>query len=385
MIVAGGGVVGLTVALSAVRAGGAVTLYEPRAWDDGASGVAAGMIAPAFESALDPANAGRYALLRAARDLWPAFATSLKGDVLEAGVAVDRSGAIWAADDVAGEGAQAARLAQALWADGAQAQLISGDAARSLQPALSNQIATAVHTPEDWRVDPLALLAAMRCAFVNAGGRIAFERLDPARVGERTGADALVLAIGAEVGPWLALAPELAALTPIKGQILHYAAAGPTEGPMLHGPRGYVTPQLRGAIAGATMEVGIDDAAPDPATLCALRQAASRLVPALADAPATGLAGVRAATPDALPLVGTSHRRPGSLLGGIGRVVLAGGLRRNGWLLAPLVGEVVLADLMRAAPHPLATAFDPGRFPHALEATPPQPAQDAALARVRTG
>jgi len=37
-------------------------------------GVAAGMLAPAFESALDPSSFGHFALLRTARDLWPDFA-----------------------------------------------------------------------------------------------------------------------------------------------------------------------------------------------------------------------------------------------------------------------------------------------------------------------
>jgi glycine oxidase len=53
--------------------------------------------------------------------------------------------------------------------------------------------------------------------------------------------------------------------------------------------------------------------------------------------------GVRASTPDGLPLVGWSAT-PG--------VMLAVGARRNGWLLAPLVADLVAAYLKGDNPGP---------------------------------
>jgi glycine oxidase len=67
----------------------------------------------------------------------------------------------------------------------------------------------------------------------------------------------------------------------------------------------------------------------------------------------TAAAGVRAATPDGLPMVGEA-RRPD--------VVLAVGARRNGWLLAPMIAEVVLDALAGRPRGAAAQQFDPARF-----------------------
>ena len=67
----------------------------------------------------------------------------------------------------------------------------------------------------------------------------------------------------------------------------------------------------------------------------------------------TGAAGVRSATPDGLPMVGPSSA-PG--------VFLAMGARRNGWLLAPLMAQVLSDQLAGAAPAPWAGLFRPSRF-----------------------
>jgi glycine oxidase len=43
-------------------------------------------------------------------------------------------------------------------------------------------------------------------------------------------------------------------------------------------------------------------------------------------------------------------------------VVLAVGARRNGWLLAPLIAQVVTACVTGRDPGPYAARLDPGRF-----------------------
>jgi glycine oxidase len=65
------------------------------------------------------------------------------------------------------------------------------------------------------------------------------------------------------------------------------------------------------------------------------------------------LAGVRAATPDGLALVGRSAAP---------RVILATGARRNGWLLAPLIASAVAACVLGRDPGALAARLDPARF-----------------------
>ena len=68
--VVGAGVVGLCVALELQTRGVEVILVDEGAAGANASVVAAGMVAPAFEAALEEPGRGRLPLLRAARDLW---------------------------------------------------------------------------------------------------------------------------------------------------------------------------------------------------------------------------------------------------------------------------------------------------------------------------
>jgi glycine oxidase len=84
------------------------------------------------------------------------------------------------------------------------------------------------------------------------------------------------------------------------------------------------------------MEAGATDRRIDVQTSARLAASAAALFPSLTEAPLQAAAGVRAATPDGLPLVGESSR-PG--------VFLALGARRNGWLLAPFVGGLMVESL----------------------------------------
>ena len=72
VIVIGAGVLGLCTAAELAARGHAVTVIDSGA--PNASSIAAGMIAPALESLLDDVTTDRAALLKRARDLWPAFA-----------------------------------------------------------------------------------------------------------------------------------------------------------------------------------------------------------------------------------------------------------------------------------------------------------------------
>ena len=90
VIVAGGGAVGSATALELAARGAAVTLTDPAPVGANASGVAAGMLAPAMEAALDPLSGGHFALFKAARELWPDF---IERHRLQ--VEPHRCGAVW--------------------------------------------------------------------------------------------------------------------------------------------------------------------------------------------------------------------------------------------------------------------------------------------------
>lgn len=338
--VVGAGVAGLTCALRLAQEGWRVAVHD-EAGPANASRVAAGMLAPASEAVLD--GAGPYALLRDARDLWRDLGTEL-------GVEVSRDGAL----HFAAEDALAGRTA-ALRAVGAAAEPLEGRALALAWPAglgLS-PAAAAVFTPDDWRLPAADALDALAAGARAAGVAFRHARPDPAAATPATlGADAVVLAAGWGAAGFAALAPEAAALSPVKGQLLRLQAP-PWAGPTIRAPGVYLTPDRRGVVAGATMEAGRSDLRPEPELTADLRAAAMALAPALEHARAQAGVGVRASTPDGRPLVGPSVT-PG--------VWWAAGMRRNGWLLAPLAAQVLCDQLSGRDPGPWAPLLDPRRF-----------------------
>jgi len=329
--VAGAGALGLSTALALADAGCTVTVFDPTPPFSGASGVAAGMLAPVFETVLDADGPGDLALLLAARDLWPGLAE-------RAGVELDRSGAV-----AVGAEAWLAEIKTRLAALGLHGADLGPPTLAALLPGLAVGFALGVMTREDWRLDPVAALAALRQAATEAGVGFRAEA-----VADRGDADWLVAATGAARD----LAPELAHLTPIKGHIARMECSDVGR-VCLRGEAAYAVPTAGGVAIGATMEPGVDDPTVDPAKGPLLRDAGARLFPALADAPFQLFAGIRAATPDGLPMAGASAE-PG--------VLVAAGARRNGWLLAPLVAQVIAACVTGHDPGPYAARLDPRRF-----------------------
>jgi len=150
-----------------------------------------------------------------------------------------------------------------------------------------------------------------------------------------------------------------ARLSPVRGQV-SFAASDLRPGAAIGG--GYLIPTLDGYLFGATHDRGDTDTAVrsedhqrNLALIASLGPAVAR---AAAEAPLQGRAGVRAATPDFLPLAGAV---PGSAPG----LFILSGLGSRGFCTAPLLAEHVAA-LALGAPSPLPRALaeivDPARF-----------------------
>ncbi len=332
--VAGAGALGLTTALALADAGAEVTVFDPADRLDNASGVAAGMLAPAFESVLDPAGAPQLELMLAARDLWPALEARI-------GIVVDRAGAV-----AVGETDFLARVDGGLRSLGLHPTDLPRRALEGLAPGLAPGWGRGVLVREDWRIEAGVALAALRAACEAAG--VAF-RQEAAHGFE--GGTWLVVATGA-ARDLAVVAPELLALSPIKGQILRSRACA-YEGIVVRGEGAYVTAAPDAMTIGATMQFGLADREVEPAQVSHLLAAGARLFPQIAGADFTAAAGVRAATADGLPMVGRGRHHG---------VLLAVGARRNGWLLAPLVARIIVACVTEREVAPYAQRLDPARF-----------------------
>jgi glycine oxidase len=327
VLVAGAGVFGLAIAIELARVGLRVTLADPAALGDSASGVAAGMLAPVFESVFDD-RPDHFSLLMEARDLWPAFAAGL-------GVNIERTGAVAVSPD----GARVEGWAKRLEALGVVWRMSNADG-EGLAPGLIG-----VAQDEDWRLDARPALGAMSREARRLGvetRRAAVVGFAPERAdlsdGGAVRADALVVASGASKS-LLGIAPELDALTPIKGHIVTLATET-RQRRVVRFEGGYLCPTSDGVMLGATMEIGRDDTAVDDARVGELLALGRRHAPGLDYASATPRVGVRASTEDGLPLVGPAKAEG---------VWLAVGARRNGWLLAPLVARSITAQIIQRA------------------------------------
>lgn len=332
--VAGAGALGLTTALALADAGCDVTVFDPAPPLANASGVAAGMLAPAFESVLDATATNHFDLLMAARDFWPELEARI-------GVPIDRSGAVAVGGAPSLERADAGLRRLGLHPVDLPRRTLEG-----LAPGLDPAWATGVLTREDWRIEAAEAITRLRAAAEAAGVVFRAQAAMGFEGGER-----LVIATGAarDLG---VVAPELSHLSPIKGHIIRVETE-PYAGVVVRGEGGYVTGAPGGMTIGATMEAGVADPAVDEAAAIPLKAVGQGLFPRISGTATAVQAGVRAATPDGLPLVGRGRHHG---------VLLAVGARRNGWLLAPLVARIIAACVTEGEAGPFAHRLDPARF-----------------------
>src|SRR6478736_2063276 len=337
LAVVGGGVIGLSVAWRASQSGLRTVVLERGGIGAGASGVAAGMLAPSSEAAFGEQRVLALNLESARR--WPAFAAELAERSGE-DPGYRRYGTLLTARDADAAAALERELAfrEAL---GLAVERLLPTRARELEPALAPSLRAAASAPDDHAVDPRRLLAALAAA---------------------------LRAAGAWVGG-LAGVPEGARVPvrPVKGQLLRlrdHAGPGLLER-VLRTEDFYIVPRGDGRyVLGATMEErGFDEAVTAGAVHDLLRNAVE-VVPGITEleVEAAG-AGLRPATPDNAPAIG-----PGELEG----LHWATGHHRHGVLLAPLTADLVVDGLTGGAvANPDAELVSPGRFGAAERAEVP--------------
>ena len=365
--IVGGGVVGLAAAWRLAAAGAEVVVIDAGSERPAASRVAAGMIAPTGE-----ASWGEEDLLVAARESarrWPEWARELS---TAAGreLPYRRCGSLHVALD-RDEAAELRRRAELHVRLGLPTRALLPSNARRLEPGLATGLAAAIEAPDEAEVDPRELLAALTAATDAAGVRRVHaraERVDPGagrvEFGEAGVVEAptVVVATGAWGGDDLLPVRLRPPVRPVKGEILRLRAepsALPCER-IVVGERFYVVPRANGeVVVGATVEELGFDLRVTAGGVHELLREAYRALPELAELELIeSAAGLRPGTPDNAPIVG--ELAPGLLF--------AGGLYRNGILLAPLVAETVAALATGRPPPPAAAPLGPGRFAAGAEA-----------------
>jgi len=363
LVVAGAGLIGLSGALEAARSGLEVIVVDAGAAER-ASEVAAGMIAPVGE-----ASWGEEVLLAAALDSaerWPGFAARLEDQSGEP-VGYRPCGALHVGLD-RDEAAELRRIHGLHDELGLDAEWLTPGACRRLEPGLSTDVTGGFVAPGEAEVDPRAVLVALRAACERAGVRTLSGTVGLIRMGGETGvrgveledrseidASRVLLAAGARLS---SLAPPgTAPIRPMKGEIVRLRAR-PGEEPcerIIVSERVYVVPRAGGeVVVGATVEDRGFDRRVTAGGVHELLREAYRALPEIAELELVGCAaGLRPATPDNAPIIGSA---------GVEGLLLAGGHHRNGVLLAPLTAAAIGA-MLRGEPVPdAAAALTPERF-----------------------
>jgi glycine oxidase len=374
VLVVGGGAIGLASAWRLAQEGAAVAVVDPEP-GRGASGVAAGMLAPVTE-----ARMGEEALLRlnlASWSRWPAFAAEVE-QASGTGIGYRADGTLVAALD-ADDRVALDELAARHRAMGLDVTPLRGREVRRLEPGLAPGIRAGFVAAGERSVDPPELVAALHRAAAAAGvGFVAaaVERIATATAGDRvTGvvlADGMVprqvdtgtvvLAAGCMSGATGGL-PDAARppVRPVKGEILTLRQPpGPplvtrTLRGLVRGFTVYLVPRVDGRlVVGATVQERGWDTRVTAGGAYELVRDALALVPGLDDAELVGVrAGLRPGTPDDLPIIGRSA---------IDGLVVATGHYRNGILLTPITAEAVAATVAGEPLPPELDVCNPRRF-----------------------
>jgi glycine oxidase len=336
IIVAGAGIIGVSLALELRERGAKVLVLDRGEPGQEASSAAAGMLAAGgFETppALQPLA------LESAR-MYPEYVRKLE-ELSRIKTDFRRHGTIAFGDRTAPPGSKH----------------LSTDEMREREPFLRSNGQQTFFIQED-SVDPRLLMRAALTAAEKSGieirGHIEVKSISRISNGVEVLTSSGTFTSARAVnccGAWSG-----APVKPRKGQMLYLQPArNDLLQHVVHAPEVYIVPRSTGKIlVGATVEdVGFDKAV-TPSTIQQLLQEAMRYLPELGAATVIeSWAGLRPGTPDDLPILGSTDT-PG--------VFIASGHFRNGILLAPVTARL-MAELITDQPLSLdISSFLPGRF-----------------------
>jgi glycine oxidase len=366
--IAGGGLIGASIAFELAQAGLRVGLFDRQEPGEGASWAAAGILSPAPENAamISAVNLGRSSMT-----LYPGFVASVE-EISGQPVSYRPTGTVEAflSNDAQAKLSTIIALHHGL---GLKAEPLSADDARELEPALSTELQAAVLRPDEASVDNRALTKAVLIAAERAGVKIfagrsvqavhkSGQRCEGLVVdNEKIDSQWTVIAAGchsAEIEGAAAYAP----VQPAKGQMIALRCPTLSIDRVLWSEHVYLVPRNDGRIlAGATVEyVGFDKQV-NAGGLQKVLAGALELAPGLADAQIEETwAGLRPASVDHLPIIG-----PADLEG----LLIASGHFRGGILLAPITARLIREWITTQNVSEDWSRFSPMRFVETAKAT----------------
>jgi glycine oxidase len=338
--IAGGGIIGATIALELAEAGLRVGIFDTREPGREASWASAGMIAPAPENAemapfvpMAATSARMYSeLVRKVEELSGMSVGFRKDGALEVAF---------------GEGGEnELHAAAALQKNvGLKAEMIGVERARHLEPLLSSEIRGAMWREDEASLDARAFTEAALKAAERRGVQIFAGNGAQALWNEGTRCKGLTLKRGQVEAKWTVIAAgcfsariegvaRYAPVTPAKGQMMALCCdSGEIQRSLWMGHT-YLVPRNDGRIiAGATVERAGFDYNVTAGGMKTILNAATRMVPGLEKARIVETwSGLRPDSPDHLPIIGPTD---------VEGLLIATGHYRSGILLAPVTARMI--------------------------------------------
>ena len=339
-IIAGGGIIGASIALELAEAGLRVALFDAREPGREASWASGGMISPAPESAamipFMPLSLGSVAL-------YPDFIRRVE-DLSGIDVGYRQRGAI----DVLLDGNVREEVTTVIALQhgvGLKAEALTAERVRSMEPSLTEDTQAAIFRPDEACLNTRAFTEATLKAAQRKGVEVHTHSPAKALWKERGHCKGLILENGQVEAQWTIVsagcfsakiegAAPYAPVTPAKGQMIALRCESMKIERILWLEHKYLVPQLDGRIiAGSTIEhSGFDHDVTAGGVELILREVL-RMVPGLASARVEETwAGLRPDSPDHLPIIG-----PTDLEG----LLIATGHFRSGILLAPVTARLI--------------------------------------------
>ena len=355
--IAGGGLIGCAIALELSRAGLRVALFDAREPGREASWASAGILSPA------PENSAMIAMVplgRASLAMYPDFIARVE-EVSGLSTGFRRKGTL--------ETLFSRRAKEELntivalhHGLGLEAEALSAEEARELEPDVSEELEAAVFRPGEASVDNRLLTTALLEAAKRSGVQVF--AASPVRSIHREGSTCRGLILHDEeqiaarftivaagtFSAQIAGVEDFAPVRPAKGQMVALRCERVKIERVLWSERIYLVPRDDGRIlAGASVEhVGFDKTV-TAAGIHGNLEAALELVPALAGARVEETwAGLRPDSPDHLPIIGPTD---------VDGLLVATGHYRSGVLLTPVTAKLV-ADCIAG----ISTGLDIDRF-----------------------
>lgn len=363
VVIVGGGVIGLSIARALVLRGVAdVMLIERGQPGAEASWAAGGILAPQVEA--DRAD-DFFRLAAAARDLYPAFAESLKEET-GVDVELDQTGTLCLGFTEADERSLRSRYD---WqsSEGLSVEWLTGDEARRIELSIAEQVRCALRLPNDYQVNNRRLIQALVKANEQFGVRLANDCFVNELLIEKEKVRGVVTSDGFVAAPAVVLAAgawtsqirsdaTLPELEPVRGQMLCYEPRPQITRHVIYSSLGYLVPRRDGRLlAGSTTEwAGFEKRVTDEGVRV-IKSMAIAIAPALAPlTPVDSWAGFRPRAKDDLPVLGPFEEIAG--------LFYATGHYRNGILLAPITAELIAAAIVEGATPAMLAPFSPERF-----------------------